>query len=175
MSYIRDNLLPQESIVATTTLHPILFWKPIRTALLSLLFVWAGHASALLGPLQAFLASGGHSLLPLPPAGTALEYVAGFLGFLAIVGAIACLVRYRTTEFAVTDRRIIAKSGWLRHRSLEVNLDKVESVTVDQGLMARFWGYGTLRVTGTGSTNAIFWHVARPMDFRRQIQHLATP
>ena len=106
--------------------------------------------------------------------GTVLGYMAGFLGFLAMLGAIACLVRYTTTEFAVTDRRIIAKRGWLRRRSLEVNLDKVESVTVDQGLMGRLWGYGTLRVTGTGSTNEIFWHVARAMDFRRQIQQRAT-
>ena len=174
MSFVEQSLLPRESIVATTTLHPILFWKPIRTALLSLLFVWAGHAPALLGRIVALLASGGMSVPPLPMVGTALEYVAGFLGFLALMGAIAGLVRYTTTEFAVTDRRIIAKSGWLRRRSLEVNLDKVESVTVDQGLMGRLWGYGTLRVTGTGSTNEIFWHVARAMDFRRQIQQRAT-
>src|SRR5438132_1696602 len=97
MSYVEQSLLPQESIVVTTTLHPILFWKPIRTTLLSLLFVWAGHAPALLRPLQALLTSQGSSVLSSSTVGTALEYVAGFLGFLAIMGAIACLVRYTTT------------------------------------------------------------------------------
>src|SRR5438270_12852401 len=114
MSYVEQNLLPQESIVATTKLHPIIFWKPIVLALLSLLFVWAGHAPTLLGPLGPLLASGASSALPLPTAGTALGYVAGFLGFLAILGAIAGLTRYTTTEYAVTNKRVIAKVGFLR-------------------------------------------------------------
>ena len=174
MSYIEQSLLPQESIVATTKLHPIIFWKPVRNALCSVLFLWAGKSAALLGLINAALA--GHSLGVGLGAqiDQALAYVAGLLAVVAVAGAIVRAVLYTTTEFAVTNKRVIAKSGFLRRHSLEVNLDKVESVTVNQSFTGRLLGFGTLRVRGTGSTDDFLWGIARVMEFRAQIQQLAT-
>src|SRR5438874_737641 len=113
MSYVEQNLLPQEEIVATTKLHPIMFWKPVRNALCCLLFLWAGHSTAVLGLITAFLAehSRGSGLGPL--IGQALVFLAGLLAFVTVAGAIKRVVLYTTTEFAVTNRRVIAKYGFL--------------------------------------------------------------
>jgi uncharacterized membrane protein YdbT with pleckstrin-like domain len=91
----------------------------------------------------------------------------------AVAGAIVRVVLYTTTEFAVTNKRVIAKVGFLHRRSLEVNLDKIESVTVNQSLTGRLLGFGTLRVRGTGSTDEFLGGIARVMAFREQIQQLA--
>jgi uncharacterized membrane protein YdbT with pleckstrin-like domain len=174
MSYVEQSLLSQESIVATTKLHPIIFWKPVRNALCSLLFLWAGHSAAVLGLITASLArySIGIGLGPL--IGQALVTMAGLLAIVAVAGAVARLALYTTTEFAVTNKRVIAKYGSLRRRSLEVNLDKIESVSVHQSFTGRLLGFGTLRVRGTGSTDEVFGGIARALEFRRQIQQLAT-
>src|SRR5919201_1250730 len=174
MSYVEQSLLPQESIVATTKLHPIIFWKPVRNALCSLLFLWAGHSAAVLGLIDASLAEHSIGAGFGPLIGQALVYMAGLLAFITVAGIIVRLVLYRTTEFAVTNKRVIAKSGFLRRHSLEVNLDKIESVTVNQSFTGRLLGFGTLRVRGTGSTDEFLWGIARVMEFRTQIQQLAT-
>ena len=174
MSYIEQSLLPRESIVATTKLHPIIFWKPVRNALLSLLVLWAGHSAALLGLINAALAELSIGVGLGAPIGQALAYVAGLLAVVAVAGAFVRVVLYTTTEFAVTNKRVIAKCGFLRRRSLEVNLDKIESVTVNQSFTGRLLGFGTLRVRGTGSTDEYLWGIARVMEFRTQIQQLAT-
>jgi uncharacterized membrane protein YdbT with pleckstrin-like domain len=174
MSYIEQSLLPQESIVATTKLHPIIFWKPVRNALCSMLFLWAGHSAALLELINAALAEHRIGVGLAAQIGQALVYVAGLLAVVAVASAIMRVVLYTTTEFAVTNKRVIAKFGFLRRHSLEVNLDKVESVTVNQSFTGRLLGFGTLRVRGTGSTDEYLWGIARVVEFRTQIQQLAT-
>jgi uncharacterized membrane protein YdbT with pleckstrin-like domain len=79
------------------------------------------------------------------------------------------LITYFTTEFAVTDRRIIAKTGLVRQRSLELMLSKVESIGVSQPLMGRLMNYGTVVVVGTGGTKEPFSFVADPMALRQRI------
>ena len=174
MSYIEQSLLPQESIVATTKLHPIIFGKPVRNALCSVLILWAGHSAALLGLINTALAALSIGVGLGAQIGQALAFVAGLLAVVAVAGAIVRVVLYTTTEFAVTNKRVIAKFGFLRRRSLEVNLDKIESVTVNQSFTGRLLGFGTLRVRGTGSTDEFFGGIARVMEFRAQIQQLAT-
>jgi uncharacterized membrane protein YdbT with pleckstrin-like domain len=174
MSYIEQSLLPQESIVATTKLHPIIFRKPVRNALCSVLILWAGHSAALLGLIDAALAEHRIGVGLGAQIGQALAFMAGLLAVVAVAGAIVRVGLYTTTEFAVTNKRVIAKFGFLRRRSLEVNLDKIESVTVSQSLTGRLLGFGTLRVRGTGSTDEVFGSIARVMEFRAQIQQLAT-
>ena len=60
-------------------------------------------------------------------------------------------ITYRSTELAVTNRRVIFKTGLIRRRTVEMNMDKVETVDVDQTLFGRLLGYGTVHVRGTGS------------------------
>ena len=80
------------------------------------------------------------------------------------------LVEYRTSEFAVTTKRIIIKVGLIRRRTLELLLTKVETVGVDQSIPGRVLGFGTILVTGTGGTKEPFSNIADPMEFRRHVQ-----
>jgi uncharacterized membrane protein YdbT with pleckstrin-like domain len=70
----------------------------------------------------------------------------------------------------LTDRRILAKVGWLSHRSSEVLLSKVESINVVQGLDGRLFGYGSIVVTGTGGSKEVIENVDKPFDFYRPLQ-----
>ncbi len=70
----------------------------------------------------------------------------------------------------MTTRRVLIKVGVLRRRSLELLLSKVESIGVDQGIVGRLLGYGTIIVTGTGGTKEPFRMIAAPLEFRRMVQ-----
>ncbi|MRR57444.1 MAG: PH domain-containing protein [Deltaproteobacteria bacterium] len=80
----------------------------------------------------------------------------------------APLIDYLTSEFAITNKRVIIKLGLISIHTLEMNLSKVESITVDQNPMARIFGYGSITVIGTGGTRELFHNIADPMEFRRQ-------
>ncbi|MBI5710246.1 MAG: PH domain-containing protein [Candidatus Eisenbacteria bacterium] len=78
-----------------------------------------------------------------------------------------------THEFAVTDRRVVAKMGWLRSRTLDLNVTKVESMEIDQGVLGRMFGYGDVRVVGTGGTAESFRGVKDPIGFRKAVNAAA--
>jgi uncharacterized membrane protein YdbT with pleckstrin-like domain len=92
---------------------------------------------------------------------------------LIIVGALAIaagLLRRNTTEMAVTNKRVIIKAGLVANRITELFLTKIEGVIVNQGFWGRVFGYGSIVVRGTGGTEEAFHYVARPLEFRRQIE-----
>ncbi len=86
---------------------------------------------------------------------------------------IAPLIDRVTSEFAITNKRIIIKVGLVSRRTLEMNLGKVESVNVDQSILGRILGYGTIIVIGTGGTKEPFSDISAPLEFRRQFQQLS--
>ncbi len=75
-----------------------------------------------------------------------------------------------TSEFSITDRRVVIKVGWIRRRTVETMLSKVETIGVEQSLVGRMLDYGTIIVMGTGGTSEPFRNIARPLEFRRQVQ-----
>jgi uncharacterized membrane protein YdbT with pleckstrin-like domain len=89
--------------------------------------------------------------------------------FFLIVPLVAAMIRKATSEFAVTNRRVIVKVGVIRRTTLEINLVKVESIGVDQSLLGRLLNYGTIAVVGTGGTREAFNDIADPMGFRRAV------
>lgn len=90
-----------------------------------------------------------------------------FLAGLISLGIL--LIRCNLTVFAVTDRRIIAKTGLIRHRTLELLLTIIESIGVSQPLMGRILNYGTVTVVGTGGTRESFHNVKGPMEIRKRV------
>jgi uncharacterized membrane protein YdbT with pleckstrin-like domain len=77
-----------------------------------------------------------------------------------------------TTEFAVTNRRLIAKTGLIRRQTLEILLSKVESVSVDQNILGRVLNFGTVTVTGTGGTSESFLAIVDPINVRNKINQI---
>jgi uncharacterized membrane protein YdbT with pleckstrin-like domain len=82
------------------------------------------------------------------------------------------LIDRRTSEFAITNKRVIMKVGLIWRTALEMNLSKIESVNVDQTILGRILGYGTITIIGTGGTRESFARISKPMEFRRIFQEL---
>jgi uncharacterized membrane protein YdbT with pleckstrin-like domain len=78
-----------------------------------------------------------------------------------IFGVRAWLIR-RMTEIVVTDRRVIYARGIIRRNTIEVNMDKIESVDVNQTLLGRIFDHGDVTIKGTGSTLEPLLNVGRP-------------
>jgi len=85
------------------------------------------------------------------------------------------LIHRATSEYAITNKRVIIKVGLISRRTLEMNLSKIESVNVNQSILARLLGYGSIVVIGTGGTREIFHNIAEPLVFRRKFQELSNP
>lgn len=92
--------------------------------------------------------------------------VVGVLGILLILGA---WIRRRSTEIVVTDRRVIYKRGLVSRHTVEMNVSKIETVDVVQGLSGRIWDYGTLVIRGTGSGFEPLVGVGSPLLIRNAI------
>lgn len=85
---------------------------------------------------------------------------------------IAPLIQRAMSEFVITNRRIIIKTGFIARSTFEMNLSKIETVNVDQSVMGRILNYGIITIIGTGGTKEIFHNIARPLEFRKSFQEL---
>jgi len=95
----------------------------------------------------------------------------GVVTLIAVVGLVFLIwawIRVRSTELAITNRRIIAKFGFVKRHTVEINLEKVESLKVEQGVWGRILNFGTIFISGSGSSVAPIPNIADPLVFRRK-------
>ena len=145
MSYIDRHLLPGEVVAYRTRLHWKIFVLPVLASLgLVALALWALSAD--------------RRVLVIPPI------------VMALVLLFAAWIRRRSSEFAVTNKRVIIKLGVMTTRSMELLLPKIEGITVTQSLMGRMFGFGEIVVTGSGGTQEPFDNIQSPLDFRQAVQ-----
>jgi uncharacterized membrane protein YdbT with pleckstrin-like domain len=149
MSYVDDNLLPGERVVYRARLHPIIYSWAIVLAIV-------GLAAAAFGLLA-------DSMVWVSWAGAAVLLVA------AILFAVS-LVKSSSSEFAVTNRRVVIKVGVVRRHTVELLLQQVEGIGVDQSVIGRLLNLGSIVVIGTGGTKEQFTNIANPLEFRHQVQ-----
>jgi len=147
MSYIQDTLLEDEELVYQARLHWILFLRSIFVLIFSLIIIKAVDPST-----YRFFGS----LLSL---------------FLAIV-LIDDLIKYYSTEFAITDKRILSKAGFIRRKSTEIYISKIESTYLNQSILGRMLDYGTIIVSGSGGSKTHYKNMDSPLLFRNNIQSL---
>lgn len=76
---------------------------------------------------------------------------------------------YYSTELAVTNKRVLAKTGVIRRHSIDVQNSKVEGLTYNQGIIGRIFGYGSIFVRGTGIGMVPIPYVAAPESFKRDV------
>ena len=81
---------------------------------------------------------------------------------------IAPMLQRWSDEFVVTNKRVIVKTGLISRKTLEMNLNKIETVNVDQSIIGRMLGYGTIGIVGTGGTHETFPYIAHPIEFRKK-------
>lgn len=145
MSYIDRHLLPGEVVTYRTRLHWKIFVVPVVASLILLaLAVWALSAN--------------RRMLAIPPVA------------IAVILLFVAWIRRRSSEFAVTNKRVIIKLGVMSTRSMELLLPKIEGITVTQSLAGRMFGYGEIMVTGSGGTQEPFDNIQSPLDFRQAVQ-----
>jgi uncharacterized membrane protein YdbT with pleckstrin-like domain len=152
VSYVRSVLQPNEHIAIIGRLHWIIYGQAI-----ALLCVGA----ILLAIEAAVIQSEARNTVV---AATAIVVGCGFL----ISFVHAWFIRW-ITEFAVTDRRVIYKRGFISRHTVEMNMDKIESVDVDQSLLGRVLDYGTIHVLGTGQGIERLRWIASPLALRNAI------
>jgi uncharacterized membrane protein YdbT with pleckstrin-like domain len=157
VSYLDESLTPGETVLYRTGLH----WSTVLGSLLLGALLALGAIALLVASFR--FAEPGTGPTALRVAGCALVV----LGAVAIVSG---LVRRSAVEMAVTNRRVLMKTGLFARRTTELMLSKVESIGVEQGVAGRLWGYGTVVVRGTGGTHEVFARIDRPLEFRRQVQ-----
>lgn len=84
-------------------------------------------------------------------------------------------LRYKSTELAFTNMRLIAKTGLISRRTIEMKLSRIESIQVDQSLAGRILNYGTIIVSGAGDPQAPIRHIKNPMAFRKALLEHQNP
>ena len=94
----------------------------------------------------------------------AIWLILGFIGFLRM------MILKWTTEIGVTSHRFVEKYGALSMRTNEIALPNIEGVKVNQSVLGRMFGYGTVRIEGTGVDAVITPFIADPVGFVRAIQ-----
>ena len=160
MSYVDKNLMAGEQVFYRARRHWTVFGGAI-------VFLCAG--------LVLFI---GVRIWGPPEWAGNVSIVALALGILiALLKAIPAWIDRATSEFAVTNKRVIIKVGWIKRRSLETLLTKVEGIEVNQGIGGRVFDYGTIIITGTGGSKETFERIGAPLLFRRKVQEqiLALP
>ncbi len=143
-NYVESALMRGESVVYRGRVS---LWSVCFYLLIGGIFILAGVAELIRG-------------------GGLLTLVVG----LALIAPAA--IRYFCTEIAITDKRLIAKTGLISRQTIELNLPKVESVQVSQGIFGRMLNFGNLTISGAGNPQAPVRGIAAPMEFRRQFFQL---
>jgi uncharacterized membrane protein YdbT with pleckstrin-like domain len=144
LSYIKNNLLNGEQVIYTAKIHWIIFVPGV------------------------FLVALGTYLFTIETEGGG----AAILGLLALLFGLfslaKALIQRATTELGVTTKRVIAKFGFIRRTTMELNHSKVESFHVEQSILGRIFGFGTLVVNGTGGGKTPVPNIDSPLEFRRE-------
>jgi uncharacterized membrane protein YdbT with pleckstrin-like domain len=152
MGYVAKVIRSDEKILAEGKLHWIIFWPAIACFVVAVIAaVLSGMAgiSGIVGIIAALLA-----------------LIVALIGL--FLAAREGLQRWGT-EIAVTDRRVIYKTGLIRRHTAEMNMDKVESVTVTQSLLGRLLDFGSVRIRGTGEGLEHLHYISSPISLRNTI------
>ncbi|HMK59742.1 MAG TPA: PH domain-containing protein [Dissulfurispiraceae bacterium] len=150
MSYVDKHLLRDEMVLYRTQLH----WKVYAIPVIC--------AAITLGILVIVINKAGYS------------YFEVFFLIPATVLFISAYLTRSSSEFAVTNRRVMMKTGVIRTASLEILLNKVEAISVNQNLLGKILNYGDIVITGSGGTKELYRGIEGPLGLRNAVQE-ATP
>ena len=148
MRYIDEILQPGEKIIISCTLSWAAYFPSIALWLAALVCLAVGSAFD-------------RSAIGLPSA--------GIVAVFAAYSGLKAWFRRWTTEIDVTDRRVVYKRGFIRRHTVEMNMDKIESVDVDQSLLGRIFNYGDIVIRGTGAGIEPLHRIDSPLAFRNAV------
>jgi uncharacterized membrane protein YdbT with pleckstrin-like domain len=165
MGYVDRNLVPGETLLYRTRHHWLVLLGPLIAGSSLLVPGIALLMEAIATRDSDGLVVGSSTLSPKMMAITGAVLV-----FAAIIIFAYGVAKRNATEMAVTNRRVVIKTGLASRKTIEMLLNKVESIEVSETTAGRMLGYGTIVVIGTGGTPEPFHKVAHPLEFRSQVQ-----
>ena len=157
MYFIKSAILPDEKLIFATRPHWIVFAPAVMYLILAAFIYIAGAKYGITSEKILF----NYSLQ---------QFFSGIVGAFGTYWLIRNAIFFFTSEYGITDKRVLMKTGWIARNTLEIFLDKVEAINVDQSILGRILGYGTLIIVGTGGTQDPYFHVPAPLYFRRIAQ-----
>jgi uncharacterized membrane protein YdbT with pleckstrin-like domain len=171
MGYVDRNLVPGETLLYRTRHHWLVLLGPVFVGLLLVVPGVALLVEAIATHDSAGLVVGSTTISPQMMAIAGAILVAA-----AILTFSYGVVKRNATEMAVTNRRVLIKTGMTSRRTLDLMLSRVESIGVEESTAGRVLGYGSVIVRGTGGTPEAFLMIAHPQEFRRAVQQqIGTP
>jgi uncharacterized membrane protein YdbT with pleckstrin-like domain len=159
MNYVTSNMVPGETLIYETHLHWIVMLGHLVVGCMLLgipgvlLLAYAGSHTNMDSTDLHVMEAGGVALV-----------VAGLI--VILIG----VTRRNATEMAVTNHRVVIKKGLLNRKTIEMLLNKVESIEISETAVGRMLGYGTIVIIGTGGTSEPFHKMAHPLEFRSHVQ-----
>lgn len=154
MSYVDKILQPGESVRHHAYLHWLIYMPAFLVALLALVVV--GLIILEIGAID-------QTWRQIVLIGAAI------LAVIALYFGIRAWIERFSTELVITDRRIIYKRGLIRRFTAEMNMEKVETVLVEQGILGRLFNFGTITVRGTGGGLEPLPKIENPLAFRNHV------
>jgi uncharacterized membrane protein YdbT with pleckstrin-like domain len=149
--YIDDILQPGEKVLYSTNAHWIFYWPAIAAWLVAIVFFIFSRLTVASTPEQLCLA------------------VAAIAVVVALYKMLTAWFHRWTTETDVTNLRVVHKTGFIKRRTFEMSLDKVESVDVNQSILGRILNYGNVTILGVGEGKETITTIASPLEFRNFI------
>lgn len=148
--FIGATLSKNETIKSLFPLHWIVWLKVIFPALLFLLSipVSVGYSAA----------SNSNALW--------------FFPIIFLITAVCSTLSILGTEYAITDKRLVGKTGFIFRNNIDIRIAKLESVILDQSIFGRIFGYGNIIFNGTGSGKSAFICIDNPMMAKNLINQI---
>lgn len=143
MSYIQKTLLADETLLYRTHKHWVIFLFPAFWTVVGLALCTQKDILVLLGYLVLIVA---------------LYYW------------LSAFVSFTTSEYAVTDRRVLIKTGFVQRQTWETLLSKIATLEIQQTILGRILGYGTLVIQNTGGGKDAFTVISNPLMFKQNVQ-----
>jgi uncharacterized membrane protein YdbT with pleckstrin-like domain len=149
--YIDDILQPGEKVLYSTNAHWMFYLPAMAAWVVALVLLILSRSTTTEGVVLLCLSA------------------SAVVAIAALYWSAKAWFHRWTTETDVTNLRVVHKSGFIKRRTFEMSLDKVESVDVNQSILGRIMGYGDVTVRGVGEGAETIKTIASPLEFRNYI------
>ena len=149
--YIDEILQPGEKVLYSTTAHWIFYLPAIAAWIVAVILFLLSRATVIEGVVLLCLSA------------------SAVVAIVALYWTVKAWFHRMTTETDVTNKRVVHKTGFIKRRTFEIALDKIESVDVNQSIMGRILDYGDVTILGVGEGKETISTIAAPLSFRNAI------
>ena len=149
--YIDDILQPGEKVLYSTNAHWIFYLPAIAAWIVAAILLFMSRATVTEGIILLCLSA------------------SAVVAIAALYWSFKAWLHRWTTETDVTNLRVVHKTGFIKRRTFEMSLDKVESVDVNQSILGRILNYGDVTILGVGEGKETIATIASPLEFRNYI------